>query len=188
SKALSLAFKKTVILELDMRKPKIAEYFGLNASHKGLSEYLNGNANIDDIIQKVDENNNLSLISCGSLIDNPSELLEKKELSQLIEKLKEDFDDIIIDSPPAHLVPDAIILSRLSDLTLYIVRQGYTDKKELHFLKQLQDQSQIPNIGIVFNSLQRVKYGYGYQYDDSYYSNTKSSFFKPLFGDFKSRF
>lgn len=188
SKALSLAFKKTVILELDMRKPKVAEYFGLSATHKGLSEYLNGKANIADIIQQVDKNSNLSLISCGSIVDNPSELLEKRELAKLIDKLKEDFDDIIIDSPPAHLVPDAIILSRLSDLTLYVVRQGYTDKKELQFLKQLQNQSQINNIGIVFNSLQRVKYGYGYQYDDSYYSNNNSSFLKPVFGDFKSRF
>lgn len=186
--ALSLAFKKTVILELDMRKPKIATYFGLNNEHKGISDYLNGKATIDEIVQKSGTNENLSIISCGALVDNPSELLEKKEIKTLIAQLRQDYDDIIIDSPPVHLVPDAVILSRLSDYTLYVVRQGYTDKKELNFLKQLKDQSQVTNLGIVFNSLQRVKYGYGYQYDESYYSNKKPSLFEPLIGDFKSRF
>jgi len=188
SSALALAFKKTIILELDMRKPKVAQYFGMSDDHKGISEYLNGKATLDQIIRKSSVNENLHVISCGQLVDNPSELLEKKEMVALIDKLKTEYDDIVIDSPPAHLVPDAILLSRLCGVTLYIVRQGYTEKKELKFLKQLNDQEQMNNIGIVFNSIERVKYGYGYKYDETYYNNVKTSFFNPVFSDFKSRF
>ncbi|QPH39931.1 GumC family protein [Pedobacter endophyticus] len=188
SSALAMAFKKTIILELDMRKPKVAQYFGVTDQHKGMSEYLLGKATLPEIIRNSGANANLDIISCGQLVDNPSELLEQKRLAQLIDTLKEQYDDIVIDSPPAHLVPDAILLSRLCGVTLYIVRQGYTEKSEMKFLKQLQDQDHMKNINIVFNSIERVKYGYGYKYDESYYTNTKAGFLQPIFSDFRSRF
>jgi tyrosine-protein kinase Etk/Wzc len=188
SLVLTLADRKTVILELDMRKPKVAKSFGLVDSHSGMSEYLNGKVNKEDIIQKSESIPNLYIISCGSIVNNPSELLEKKLLKDLIASLREEFDDIIIDSPPVHLVPDAIVLSRLADITLYIIRQGVTDKAELNFINQLADQTQLHNINIIFNGIERVKNGYGYKYDNAYYTNTRNSFFAPAFGDFKSRF
>ncbi|RDC54292.1 hypothetical protein DU508_22660 [Pedobacter chinensis] len=187
--ALSLAQKKTVILELDLRKPKITRYFDLPQDKMGLSDYLNDKANIDEIIQKTSVNEYLDIIPSGKIVENPSELLEKKKLESLILDLKERYDDIIIDSPPVHLVPDAILLSRLSDVTLYVIRQGYTEKSEIKFLKSLKDEDHLKNTYVVFNSIERVKHGYGYSYDESYYNNNaKRGFLKHLFSDFKSRF
>jgi len=186
--ALTLADRKTIILELDMRKPKVAKLFGLSSSHMGMSEYLNGKAAREDIVQTSAEIPNLYIIGCGSIVNNPSELLEKKLLKELLLSLREEYDDIIIDSPPVHLVPDAIVLSRLTDITLYIIRQGVTDKAELNFINQLADQNQIHNINIVFNGIERVKNGYGYKYDNSYYTNRRRNVLAPVFGDFKSRF
>lgn len=186
--ALSLAQKKTVVVELDLRKPKIAKYFGLAEDKRGVTDYLNGKATLTQITQKTAVNDYLDIISCGEIVDNPSELLETKQLQDLIKKLAEQYDDVIIDSPPVHLVPDAILLSKLADVTLYVVRQGYTEKSEMEFLKTLKDEGHLKNPYVVFNSIERVKYGYGYSYDESYYSNTKKSVVSNLFSDFKSRF
>lgn len=173
--ALAYADKKTIILELDMRKPQIAKIFNLNEEHLGISDFLNDKAIQSDIIQNSGVQLNLDIISSGTKINNPSELLEKSEFRDLINNLRNVYDNIIIDSPPVHLVPDAIILSRVTDLTLYTIRQGYTDKAELNFIKELNEQKQLTNISIVFNGIERDKYGYGYKYNDKYYTQNKKN-------------
>ena len=185
---LSLAQKRTVVLELDMRKPKIAKYFGLSNEKKGVTDYLNNNASVDEIIQNSGINKFLDVIPCGQIVDNPSELLETKQLKDLITKLAAIYDDVIIDSPPVHLVPDAILLSNLVDVTLYVVRQGFTGKSEMDFLKSLKEENHLRNPYVVFNSIERVKHGYGYSYDESYYSNAKKSIVSQVFSDFRNRF
>ncbi|MDB4919106.1 tyrosine-protein kinase [Mucilaginibacter sp.] len=186
--ALAFAFKKTIILELDMRKPRVAQALGLSSEESGISEYLNGRAELSDIIRPAGSILNLDIIACGSIVNNPSELLEKKELEELIAVLRKDYDDIILDSPPVHLVPDAIILSRIADVTLYVIRQGTTDKAELEFINQLDEQKQLHNINIIFNGIERIKHGYGYKYDQRYYTTTRKSVLAPVFSNFKSRF
>lgn len=189
SVSLAYAERKTIILELDMRKPKIMNTFNLPADTLGLSDYFMDRASISDIIQCSKVDPNLFIISSGSVITNPSELLERKGLAVLLNTLKESFDDIIIDSPPAHLVADAMIVSPLTDLCLYVIRQGYTDKTELSFLKELIVQKQISNVNIVFNGLEKQKFGYGYDYSNEYYHTKKSkSGFGSMFNNLKSRF
>jgi len=114
--------------------------------------------------------------------------LNKKKIDTLINTLKSSYDDIIIDSPPVHLVPDALILSRLVDLTLYIIRQGFTPIAELDFIKDLADRKELPKINLVFNGVKKVEYGYGYNYDRSYYTTKNRSFYSLAFSDFWSRF
>ena len=188
--SLANADRKTVILELDLRKPKIAETFNLSKEHAGISDFLKGNATVTDIVQACSMVPNLDIISSGAIVQNPSELLEKKLLKDLILSLRNSYDDIIIDSPPVHLVPDALILSRLTDITLYVIRQGFTEKAELNFLKELYQQKQLPNINLVFNGIERAKYGYGYHYSNNYYNNTykKSKGANSIFSDFLNRF
>ncbi|MCF2504676.1 polysaccharide biosynthesis tyrosine autokinase [Dyadobacter sp. CY107] len=187
-RTLAYSGRKTIILELDMRKPKIAEIFGISKELPGISEYLNGHAEQSEIIQHAANEPGLHFITSGQLVANPSELLEKKLLVDLIESLKYIYDDIIIDSPPIHLVPDAMILSRVSDITLYMIRQGFTQKSELEFIKELDKQKQLTNINIIFNGIQRVKYGYGYDYDTNYYMQKKSAPLSFMFSDFLGRF
>lgn len=171
--ALAATSRKVIILELDMRRPKISSIFNLHADYPGLSNYLNNEVSLDEITQPSGIYPNLTIIGAGTIPENPSELLDSFVLDQLINKLRTDYDDILIDTPPLHLVTDAMLLSRVCDVTLYLVKQGYTDKSELKFIKQIVKENKLPNLNIVFNGIQRAKYGYGYKYDNSYYSNRK---------------
>ncbi|MBD1394650.1 GumC family protein [Mucilaginibacter glaciei] len=186
--ALAFASRKTVILELDLRKPKIAEAFKLSKGRLGISDYLIGGVALEQIIQPSGIDNGLDIISSGSVVNNPSELLEKDNLGELINRLKTLYDDIIIDSPPIKLVADAMILSRLADTTLYVVRQGFTKKADLNAIKNLFNQKSELNIHIVFNGIHRLKYGYGDNYNNDYYSSTNGSKSKPsIFSNFSER-
>jgi capsular exopolysaccharide synthesis family protein len=161
--------KKTIILELDLRRAAIKDLFKLSKKHAGISDYLNGKAQLQKIIQPSGVNPALDIISSGSFISNPTELLENGKLDELLTELKNIYSNIIIDSPPVHLVADAHIIARLSDVTLYIVRQGITRKSELKFIKALVKENKLPNMQIVFNCVDVKKFGYGYEFDNSYY-------------------
>lgn len=186
----SLAFmgRKTILLELDLRKPKLAKVFNLKSRYKGLTEYLSSDINVNDIIQKSNFFEKLDVISAGQPVNNPAELLTLERLSKLIKHLRENYDDIIIDSPPLHLVTDAMIISRLTDITLYVIRQGVTDKAELEFINELEQQNELPNINIIFNGVAQGKFGYGNHYTSSYYSKPSSFSAKKMMGKFLSRF
>jgi capsular exopolysaccharide synthesis family protein len=161
--------KKTVILELDLRRSAIKDIFKLSKKQVGISDYLRGNATASKIIQPSGVNPTLDIISSGSAVSNPTELLENGKLAELIAELKNIYSDIIIDSPPVHLVADAYVIARLSDVTLYVVRQGVTQKSELTFIKTLLKENKLPNMQIVFNGVDVKKFGYGYEYDSAYY-------------------
>ncbi|MCC8408170.1 polysaccharide biosynthesis tyrosine autokinase [Mucilaginibacter sp. UR6-1] len=170
---LAATNRRVVVLELDMRRPKLTETLKFDAGKPGLSNYFKGEATLEQIVQVSPVHKNIMVIGAGVIPENPSELLIGDELDILIHNLRKEYDDILIDTPPLHLVTDASILARVCDATLYLIKQGYTDKSELKFIKQVINEDQLPNLNIVFNGIQRTKYGYGYNYDDSYYINTK---------------
>lgn len=193
SKNISLAFaysnKKTVLLEMDLRKPQIHELFNLDKDHAGISDFLNNTASLENIVQKSCLMPNLHIITSGAAVVNPSELLSKKDLEELLETLRKSYDHVVMDSPPVHLVPEAIMLSKLSDLTLYIIRQGFTRKDELEFIRELVDQKQLSNVKIIFNGIDRIKYGYGYDYQTDYYTHQRKDRERSsIFRDFSHRF
>jgi tyrosine-protein kinase Etk/Wzc len=169
--ALTLAYsaKKTIVLEMDLRKPKIAAMFDLPSERLGISDFLGGEKiSIEELIQHTSIPG-LDIISCGTISINPSELLERDELGYLLTELRKIYDHILIDSPPIHLVTDALIIARYADVSLYVIRQGYTQKEELDFIKAANLDTRLPNLNIIFNGIKRVKYGYGYNYDSGYY-------------------
>jgi tyrosine-protein kinase Etk/Wzc len=165
---IAMSGRRTVILEMDMRRPKIADMIKVSPSHAGVSDYLAGSLRLPDVIQTIGLETNLDVITSGRSIDNSSELLESARLQELISELAKTYDDIIMDSPPVHLLPDALVLSKFADVTLYVVRQGVTGREEVRFIKELYLQGQLKNMSLVFNGIQRSKYGYGYSYDYSY--------------------
>lgn len=168
--SLAALGRKTIILELDLRKPKITKIFNLDPERMGISDLLSGEITKEEIIQPSGINPNLFVMSAGSIRSNPSELLENEEMEILISELRYEYDNILIDSPPLRLVTDAMILAPLSDVTIYLIRQGYTGKEELKFIKQLQIEHRLPNMRLVFNGIQRGKHGYGYHYSYNYYN------------------
>jgi tyrosine-protein kinase Etk/Wzc len=167
--AMAVSGKKTVILEMDMRKPKIIQIFGLIRG-KGISDFLTGQSTIEEIVQPSNLHPKLDIIGSGTLFKNPSELLEDiNKQKQFFNWLRSNYDEIIIDTPPVNLVTDAKILSQYADTILYVVRQAYTYKSLLSFISSLIRKEQFSEMKIVFNGVQKERYGYGYDYGSDYY-------------------
>ncbi len=168
----SISGKKTVLLGCDLRKPKIFDDFQIN-NDRGITTYLIGRASLEQIIQKT-AYDNIDIITAGPVPPNPSELLESKAMSNLIEKMKEKYDVVIIDTPPIGLVTDAVFMMERSDVSIYIVRQDYTTKSALNTLKEVSQIEKIKRLSIVINDMNHETgsyysgYGYGYGYGSGY--------------------
>ena len=162
--ALASAGRRTVILELDFRKPAIMKTFGMENQAAGLSSYLIGSAPLQEIIRDTGKDPNLKVIGAGPVPPNPSELLEQPEMEELLTWLRTAFDEILIDSPPVLLVTDALILSRFCDAVLYVVRQNHTYKTQLTRLRQLHREQKLERLNIIFNGVERQENQYGYAY------------------------
>ncbi len=186
---LAIAGNKTVILEMDLRRPGVSSVFGLSPEHKGISDHIVDNVPYEKIIQNSGISPDLDVIGCGFLPSDPSELLGRHEIDSLIAYLRSRYKYIIVDTPPLNLVTDAKILSRVSDITLYIVRQAYTYKSLLPFIQSLNKSNQFAQLKIVFNSVEKERYGYGHNYGNDYYQSIggkkgKASMFHGLFKRF----
>lgn len=166
---LAASGKKTILLEMDWRRPKIARIFNLSESQTGVSNYLAGELTFDELVQKSTVHPNLDIVGSGPLPESPVELLDSEKINSLIEWLKINYDHIIIDSPPVNLVADAKILSKFSDTILYVIRQAYTFKHLLTFIKSLSKREKFGNMKIVFNGIESGKFGYGNNYGNNYY-------------------
>ena len=185
----ALSGKKTVLVGLDLRKPKIFGDFGLS-NEMGVVNYLIGDVTREAIIQKT-EIENLDVITSGPIPPNPSELLMSQSCDDLINSLKETYDYVILDTPPIGLVSDAIELLKYSNSTIYVVRQNYTEKGMLKIINEKYNKKEVTKISIVLNDFNvKAKYGYGYRYGYGYgygkYANgysedEKKSFFGKLF-------
>jgi tyrosine-protein kinase Etk/Wzc len=167
--SLALKDKKVILLELDLRKPKVSDLLGI-PRNTGISNYLVGRMKGKEIIKSTGYDN-LSLIPSGPIPPNPSELISNGKLEELIGELKETYDYIIIDTTPVSPVTDAYLISPISDITLFIVRHDYTPKMILQRLAIQQQMSNLKNPAIIYNGLKGkgfAKYGYGYAYSYGY--------------------
>jgi tyrosine-protein kinase Etk/Wzc len=163
---LALSGKRTAILEFDIRKPKILKGLGLN-ERKGITNYIVGSLDLQEVIHPVPDVENLFVIPCGPVPPNPAEMLLNEKVDQLFAELKNSFDAIIIDTAPVGLVSDAITLGRYADSSVYIVRHGYTMKKQIQLIDDLYRNNKLPHLSIIINDIQ-AKGGYGgyYGYGD----------------------
>ncbi len=170
----ALSEKKTVIVGLDLRKPKIFDDFNVK-NDIGVVNYLIGQKTIDEVIQKT-QVPYLDLITSGPIPPNPSELIMSETMTELMAELKSKYDYIILDTPPVGLVADALELAQYCDVTLYIIRQNHTKKDMITLLNNREKRGELNNISIVFNGFEnKAKYGYAYGYGFDYgygnYSN-----------------
>ena len=161
----ALSGKKTVLVELDLRKPKITIDFNMDNS-VGVVNYLINDATLDEVIQKT-EVEFLHVIPSGPIPPNPSELLMGERMNELIDSLKERYDYIILDSPPLGLVADSLQLTKHVDATLYIARLNYSDKNMFTFVNEKYERGEIKNVSVVLNDYIE-KGGYSYIYGHGY--------------------
>jgi len=170
----ALSEKKTVIVGLDLRKPKLFEEFDLK-NHTGVVNYLIKQKSLDEIINptKVPF---LDVILSGPIPPNPSELIMGDSMKELIEELKGKYDYIILDTPPVGLVADSLELSQFCDVTLYMVRQNFTKKEMITLLNNRVNRGELHNTSIILNGFEnKAKYGGGYGYGYGYGSGNYSS-------------
>lgn len=170
---MSMAGKKTIILNLDMRKPTLHERFGIEIG-KGLSSLLAGKTMLKEVIQHT-EYENLDVITSGPIPPNPSELIQGPMMEKVLEKLREVYDVVILDTPPIGLVTDARTLMSYADISLYIFRANLSKKEYIKNLERITELNEIPGLGVVLNDVQKGtgSYGYGYGYGYGYYEEDK---------------
>ena len=173
SLALSSLNKKVLLIGADMRNPQIHTYFGTSKNQLGLSSYLNDAlVNWKELLMSgFDEHPEHRTMLSGAIPPNPAHLLTNGRFEQLIAEVRAEFDYIIVDTAPTILVTDTLLISKFADITLFLTKANYTDKKLLKFSKDLSDSKKITNMAYVINSVGAGKsygYGYGYNYGYSY--------------------
>lgn len=175
---LALAGKKVLMMELDLRKPKFLNYLQLTDQNtKGITEYLVKESLIwNSVIAETSVHPGLFCTICGPIPPNPSELILSNRFAELIKNLREEFDYILIDTPPVGKVSDALLLNKFADSTLYVVRYNQTLKSQLNIIESISAEYKLPRPYIVFNGVKFNKrgyrYGYGYGYGYGYYEES----------------
>jgi capsular exopolysaccharide synthesis family protein len=163
----AMSDKKTIIVGLDLRKPKIFEDFKIS-NEIGAVNYLIGQKTLDEVIQKT-HIPYLDVITSGPVPPNPAELIMSDSMTEMFTLLKERYDYIILDTPPVGLVSDALELANFSDVILYIVRQNFTKKDMITLLNSRNKRGELNNVSIILNGFEsKAKYGYGYGYNYGY--------------------
>ena len=159
---LSLIDKKVVLLEFDLRKPDLLNGMKMKPG-KGITDFINGNSSIDEIIRPSNFQENLYVVGCGTMPEDPAELLMSEKVSELFAELKERFDYVIIDTSPVGQVADAFSLAPFADSSIYLVRYNYTDKVQLNILKDIFDNGKLNNPMVVLNDSKGDSFkGYGH--------------------------
>jgi capsular exopolysaccharide synthesis family protein len=171
--------KKVILVGADLRNPQLHNRMGIERENLGLSTYLaDENFNdLDALIKKGADTAEMDYLLSGVIPPNPSELLMRPRMKELLERLKERYDVILIDSAPLLLVSDTTALLPLSDLVVYVSRAQFSDKNIFPFIKELQNRPNIPPFGMVLNGLiagpssgykYRYRYSYSYKYNYGY--------------------
>jgi capsular exopolysaccharide synthesis family protein len=162
----ALSGKRTLIVGADMRRPKIFEDFG-RTNQLGLSTYLSGLSEFNDVVQDT-EIENLFFISGGPVPPNPSELLLTDRFEAFIKIASEQFDYIIIDTPPLALVTDAFVISKFVDHTVFVLRQNYSPKAFIRSIDEFYKSGKLVNMSILLNDIYKSGLGYGYGQEYAY--------------------
>ena len=166
--AASFAFmgKKTVVVGLDIRNPRLTKLFGISSKDGGITEYLSAPSSTDlmKLCQPSAVSDNLFVLPCGTIPPNPTELVARPSLEKAIQILKEHFDYIILDTAPIGMVTDTRLIARVANLCVYICRADYTRKNEFEFINDLESDDKLPRFCILANGIDMDKRKNGYYY------------------------
>lgn len=176
--SLAMLGKKVLLVGMDIRAPKLAEYLDLN-SKWGLTQYLSSDKiPLSYVIIKNAIADNLDVITAGPVPPNPAELLASDAVDKLFAELRGMYDYIIVDSAPVGMVSDTFTLVRISDATIYVCRANHTTIKDLEFVNGVYAQKRLKKMGLVVNGTAAKKgYGYGYGYGQTE-EKTQKGFFR----------
>lgn len=171
---IAMSDQKVVVMDLDLRKPRIHKYLESTGTQKGVSTLLIKKHTLQECIQHT-SNSNLDYIPAGPLPPNPSELLLSDTFSSVIDELKKTYDVILLDTPPIGLVTDGVMVMRSTDLKIFVIRADYSLRSYLKAVNRLINVNKFKNVTIVVNALKGQSaygYGYGYGYGSKYYDES----------------
>lgn len=169
---LATADKRVLLIDMDLRRRTLTKLMGHRNDRRGLTSYLSGKIqSIEQIISQSEVAPNVDIIYAGPQPPNPAEMLLSPQMDALIGELRSRYDYIIVDSVPAMAVADAMIIDRLVDLSIYVIRHGNLDRRQLPDIEQLHTSKKLHNMCIVLNGVTYSKHGYGYGYGYSYLSD-----------------
>ncbi|WP_051605495.1 tyrosine-protein kinase family protein [Sediminibacter sp. Hel_I_10] len=171
SLALSSINKKVLLIGADLRNPQVHTYVDKDKNQAGLSNFLHDET-VDwkkTLIKGFDKHPNHDILLSGSIPPNPTQLLTNGRFEQLINEAKNLYDYVIVDTAPTILVTDTLLISKLADATIYLVRADYTEKNLLEFSKNLNNSGKLKNMAYVLNGVGASRaYGYSYNYGYGY--------------------
>jgi capsular exopolysaccharide synthesis family protein len=169
--AHALTGKKTILLEFDIRKPKLLSGLGMPKG-PGITNFLVGNiTDLGEAIRPVTEIENLYILGCGPVPPNPAEILLDSRVKDLFDYVQSHFDVVVIDTAPVGMVSDGITLGKFADCTIYMMRQNYSFKRQLALVEDYYQQKRLPQLSVVLNDVKSQgsygyygygQYGYGY--------------------------
>ena len=172
--AVSFAFmdRRTVVVGMDIRKPKLNHIFGLSGKLPGMTQFLASPSSVDllSLCQPTAVSPNLYVLPSGAVPPNPTELVARKSLEQAIDLLKQHFDYIILDTAPIGMVTDTRLIARVADLSVYVCRAGYTHKNDFELINELEQENKLPNLCVLINGIDMSKRKNGYYYSYGKYS------------------
>ncbi|HHV58977.1 MAG TPA: CpsD/CapB family tyrosine-protein kinase [Clostridiaceae bacterium] len=160
------AGSNVLLVDCDLRKPAIAKRFGIR-NPLGLTNFITGHATLDKVANETSIPN-LSVISCGPIPPNPSELLTSKMFTSFLSNMEEFYDIIIIDTPPLGAIIDAAIISSKTDGVILVLSSGKVDFKSAKKVISQLEQANARILGTVLNKVNKKSYGNYYSY---YYYN-----------------
>ena len=163
--SFALLGKKVVIVGLDIRKPGLNKAFQMSHKEDGITRYLADPEHTDlmSLLQQSNVTPNLYILPGGPIPPNPTELVARDSLVQAVDRLKKEFDYVILDTAPIGMVTDTELISRVADMSIYVCRAGYTPKAGYLFINELRDHKKLPNLCTIINdvNIKTGKYGYG---------------------------
>ena len=168
SVSFGLLGKKVILVGLDIRRPRLAELFGINDHKHGITNLLvKDNPTAEELQEQIlpsGVNKNLDLLMAGPIPPNPAELIARNSLDIIINLLKEKYDYIMIDTAPVGLVTDTLQIARVVDASIYMCRADYTPKSSFNLINALANENKFPNMAIVLNGIDMSKRKYSYYY------------------------
>ncbi len=163
---LGMGEKRSILLSLDLRRPELHHKFSLS-NIKGMSDVLSDKIDINEVIWENEKFNNLNIVTSGLKPPNPAELIAGEKMKNVIEKLRDEYDYIILDTPPFKYVNDSISLLKLCDIALFIVKSEFSEEKYVKDIDTLVRKMGVKNAGIILNSV-KDKYKSDQKFDYRY--------------------
>lgn len=163
---------RVLLIDADLRKPKIHKVFGLQ-NQRGLTNFLASREDYKNYVRNILVSG-LNVITCGVIPPNPSELLASNAMKQFIAQVRDDYDIILIDAPPVGTVTDAAIISAIVDGTILVAASGSVEEEPLIRSKELLTKVNANIIGVVLNKLDKNSHGNNYYYNNYYYEEEHS--------------